>query len=169
MKNVVPFLKVDKGLADEEDGAQIMKPIPDLDDLLDRAVDNGIFGTKYARSSSCRGAGMDAVVDQQFEVARRSSRRPRADHRARGRHPQPGQGRSRGPAQCGPARRARRARRRPGGHAQADAARHRRLLQRLVDHPKVLRVVALSGGYSRDEACARSPATTVSSPASRGR
>ncbi|NIV49592.1 MAG: class I fructose-bisphosphate aldolase, partial [Gammaproteobacteria bacterium] len=46
VKNVVPFLKVDKGLADVSDGAQVMKPIPDLGELLDKARANGIFGTK---------------------------------------------------------------------------------------------------------------------------
>src|SRR5689334_16611652 len=46
VKNVVPFLKVDKGLADEVDGGQLMKPMPELDNLLDRAKANGVFGTK---------------------------------------------------------------------------------------------------------------------------
>ena len=54
VKQVVPFLKVDKGLADEADGVQVMKPMPGLDDLLDRAVGKGVFGTRCARSSSSR-------------------------------------------------------------------------------------------------------------------
>jgi fructose-bisphosphate aldolase, class I len=93
-KDVVPFLKVDKGLADEADGAQVMKPMPDLDDLLARAISHGVFGTKM-RSVIKMGnpAGVDAVVGQQFEVgAADHRRRPRAHHRARDRHPQPGEG-----------------------------------------------------------------------------
>lgn len=69
VKNVVPFLKVDKGLADEDDGVQVMKPMPELDALLDRAVDKGIFGTKMrsvVKSADQR--GVDAVLDQQFAV-----------------------------------------------------------------------------------------------------
>jgi fructose-bisphosphate aldolase, class I len=71
VKNVVPFLKVDKGLADEADGAQVMKPMPGLDELLARALDKGVFGTKM-RSVIKEGnkAGVQAVVDQQFEVGR---------------------------------------------------------------------------------------------------
>ena len=68
-KNVVPFLKVDKGLADQVDGAQVMKPMPELDALLERAVSAGIFGTKMrAVISSANPAGVSAVVSQQFEV-----------------------------------------------------------------------------------------------------
>src|ERR1700754_3003732 len=69
VKRIVPFLKVDKGLADEQDGAQTMKPMPGLDDLLDRAVAKGIFGTRERSVIKLPGAGLDAVVSQQFEVA----------------------------------------------------------------------------------------------------
>jgi fructose-bisphosphate aldolase class I len=70
-KNVVPFLKVDKGLAEEADGAQVMKPMPDLDAVLARAITHGVFGTKM-RSVIKLGneAGVAAVVRQQFEVGR---------------------------------------------------------------------------------------------------
>ena len=70
-KRVVPFLKVDKGLADEQQGAQVMKPIPGLDDLLERAVQAGVFGTKM-RSLISRADtdGIEAVVAQQFEIGR---------------------------------------------------------------------------------------------------
>ena len=70
-KNIVPFLKVDKGLAAEVDGAQVMKPMPDLDAVLARAIGHGVFGTKM-RSVIRLGnaAGVGAVVSQQFEVAR---------------------------------------------------------------------------------------------------
>ena len=73
-KEVVPFLKVDKGLATEADGAQIMKPIPNLDDLLIKARANGVFGTKMR--SFIKGAdpaGIKAVVDQQFDLAEQIS------------------------------------------------------------------------------------------------
>ena len=71
VKNVVPFLKVDKGLADVVDGAQVMKPIPDLDDLLERANAAGIFGTKMRSViKEANAAGIKAVVDQQFDIGR---------------------------------------------------------------------------------------------------
>ena len=70
VKNIVPFLKIDKGLAEEKDGAQMMKPMPGLDELLDRAVANGVFGTKERSVIKLPGAGLEAVVAQQFDVAR---------------------------------------------------------------------------------------------------
>ena len=71
-KNVVPFLKVDKGLADVVDGAQIMKAMPDLDALLQKALAAGIFGTKMRSVvKEANEKGVNAVVDQQFEVGRR--------------------------------------------------------------------------------------------------
>ncbi len=71
-KNVVPFLKVDKGLAAERDGVQLMKPIDTLDDLLERANRHQIFGTKMRSViNSANEAGIAAIVDQQFEYARR--------------------------------------------------------------------------------------------------
>jgi fructose-bisphosphate aldolase class I len=70
-KNVVPFLKVDKGLAEVTDGAQIMKPIPGLRELCDRAVALGVFGTKMRSVVQLANeTGVNAVVDQQFEVAK---------------------------------------------------------------------------------------------------
>jgi fructose-bisphosphate aldolase class I len=70
VKGVVPFLKIDKGLADEADGAQLMKPIPGLDDLLARASAKGIFGTKERSViGAANPAGIAAVVGQQFELA----------------------------------------------------------------------------------------------------
>jgi fructose-bisphosphate aldolase class I len=69
-KGVVPFLKIDKGLADEADGVQLMKPIPGLDDLLARAVQKGIFGTKERSViGAANAAGIAANVAQQFDVA----------------------------------------------------------------------------------------------------
>jgi hypothetical protein len=170
-KQVVPFLKVDKGLADEADGAQVMKPMPELDDLLARGVAKGVFGTKMRsviKLADSKGVG--AVVDQQFEVGRTDPGcglvpiiEPEVDINS----PQ---------------------------KAEAEALLKSSILsqldqldgsqpvmlkltlpeadgfyQELVDHPNVLRVVALSGGYSREEPTPASPATPASSPASRGR
>ena len=72
-KGIVPFLKVDKGLADEEHGVQLMKPMPELDDLLARAVERNIFGTKM-RSNVLEAdeSGIKAVVEQQFEIGKRT-------------------------------------------------------------------------------------------------
>jgi len=71
-KQVVPFLKVDKGLEEEADGAQVMKPMPDLDALLARAKQKGVFGTKMRSVIKLANpAGVKAVVDQQFEVGKR--------------------------------------------------------------------------------------------------
>ena len=72
VKNVVPFLKVDKGLADEDNGAQVMKPMPDLDALLARGKQKGIFGTKMRSViKTANPTGVNAVVDQQFEIGKR--------------------------------------------------------------------------------------------------
>ncbi len=68
---VVPFLKVDKGLADEENGAQMMKPMPDLDTLLERGVSKGMFGTKMRSViNAANPQGISNVVGQQFEIGR---------------------------------------------------------------------------------------------------
>jgi fructose-bisphosphate aldolase class I len=70
-RNILPFLKVDKGLADEQDGAQVMKPMPGLDDLLARAKANGVFGTKMRSViKQANAKGIDAVVKQQFDIGR---------------------------------------------------------------------------------------------------
>ena len=152
-KRVVPFLKVDKGLAEEENGAQVMKPMPDLDALLARARDNGVFGTKMRSVvKEADPAGVDAVVDQQFDVGEQILAaglvpiiEPEVDIHS-------------------------------STKAEAEillkAAILRRLGQlgagqqimlkltlpeedgfygELIDHPNVLKVVALSGGYSREE------------------
>ena len=70
-KRVVPFLKVDKGLDTESNGAQVMKPMPELGDLLERAKSMEVFGTKMRSViNEADQAGVDAVVDQQFEVGK---------------------------------------------------------------------------------------------------
>ncbi|MDT7791844.1 MAG: fructose-bisphosphate aldolase, class [Mycobacterium sp.] len=154
VKNIVPFLKIDKGLLDEQDGAQMMKPMPGLDDLLDRAVANGVFGTKERSVIKLPGAGLDAVVAQQFEVAQQVLAKglvpiiePEIDiHSPR---------KAEAEDQLNAA-----LLNRVNGLADDQTVMLKltlpdtdNLYSDLVSHPKVVRVVALSGGYSRDEAC----------------
>ena len=153
-KGVVPFLKVDKGLADEADGVQLMKPMPNLDELMQRANERHIFGTKMRSViKSPNPAGIRKVVEQQFEVAKQIMAaglvpiiEPEVDIHS------------------------------------ADKEKSEELLKQellnlldslgedenvmlkltiptinnfykeLIDHPRVIRVVALSGGYPRKEA-----------------
>jgi fructose-bisphosphate aldolase class I len=152
-KQVVPFLKIDKGLADEANGVQMMKPMPELDALLKRAVAKGIFGTKMRSVVNAANAqGIDAVVAQQFEVGKQILAaglmpiiEPEVNIKATDKK-------------------------------EAEALLKAALLKQLdaltgdqkvmlkltipsvdgfytelVKHPKVVRVVALSGGYSRDD------------------
>ncbi len=153
-KQVVPFLKVDKGLADAADGVQVMKPIPGLDDLLARAVDKGVFGTKMRSVIQLADkGGVDAVVDQQFELGHQILGaglvpiiEPEVDINC---------------AEKAAAEELLRA----GILRQLDGVTGDQQVMlkltlpeeddfysELVEHPKVLRVVALSGGYPRDEA-----------------
>ncbi len=157
VKQVVPFLKVDKGLADEVDGTQLMKPIPGLDELCQKAVAKGVFGTKMRSVIKVADeAGITANVAQQFEFGRQILGNglvpiiePEVDINS-------------------------------PSKAEAETLLKARILaeldgisddqqimlkltlpetdgfyDELVQHPKVLRVVALSGGYSREEANAR--------------
>jgi len=157
VKGVVPFIKIDKGLADESDGAQVMKPMPGLDELLERAVQKGMFGTKE-RSVIKLGndAGIKAVVDQQFEVGRQVLSHglvpiiePEVDIHS----PEKAQAEALLKTAI-------------LGHLDDLGADQHVMLKltlpeqddfyrELVQHPKVLKVVALSGGYRRDEANAR--------------
>jgi len=166
-KGVVPFLKVDKGLAEEAEGVKLMKPMPDLDALLERAVEKGIFGTKMRSVIELANpAGIAQVVGQQFEVANQIARhglvpiiepevsikspeRAAADEILRDeilRHLD----------------------RLPEGHEvmlKLSIPAKPGLFQPLIDHPRVLRVVALSGGFSRSDACrdlAKSPGMIAS-------
>jgi fructose-bisphosphate aldolase class I len=154
VKKVVPFLKVDKGLAAEADGAQVMKPMPGLDALLARARDNGVFGTKMRSVIKLANPkGVKAVVDQQFQVGRQilaAGLVPIIEPEIDIHSPQ---------------------------KAEAEALLKAALLEQLdglgkdqlvmlkltlpeqdgfytecVKHPNVLKVVALSGGYTREEA-----------------
>lgn len=157
VKEVVPFLKVDKGLAERKDGVQLMKPIPELEATLSRAREKGIFGTKMRSVvHEANEAGIQAIVDQQFEIGLKIAEQdfvPILEPEVSIAAPD---------------------------KAEAEALLHDALVAGLeavpegrpimfkltlpetddlyldlVEHPKVLRVVALSGGYSRDEANAR--------------
>jgi fructose-bisphosphate aldolase, class I len=154
VKKVVPFLKIDKGLADEDQGAQVMKPMPGLDALLDRAVENGIFGTKERSVIKLPGAGLDAVVEQQFEVAQQVLAKglvPIVEPEVDIKSPRKAQAEDQlNAALLDGVNKL--------GDDQAVMLKLTlpdtdNLYKPLVDHPKVIRVVALSGGYSRDEAC----------------
>jgi fructose-bisphosphate aldolase class I len=156
-RGVVPFIKIDKGLEEESNGVQLMKPMPDLDSLLVRARDLGVFGTKERSVINLANReGIAGIVKQQFEIGRRvlaaglvpmlepeinikSPERAEADRilldeLLKGLDSLPGDDRVMLklsiPATAG-------------------------LFDPLVDHPRVLRVVALSGGFSRPEACAQ--------------
>lgn len=154
-RDVVPFLKVDKGLEDEADGVRMMKPMPELDALLQRAVAKGVFGTKMRSViNKASQTGIAANVTQQFKVANqildhglvpivepevslKSPNRAAADGVLRDELTKALDAMSEGrqvmlklsiPAEAG-------------------------LYDAIVAHPHVVRVVALSGGFSRDEAC----------------
>jgi fructose-bisphosphate aldolase class I len=156
-KGIVPFLKVDKGLATEADGAQVMKPMPGLAEVLDRAKAHGVFGTKMRSVIKLpNAAGVKAVVDQQFEVGRRILAaglvpiiEPEIDIFC----PQKADAEVLLKAAL------------LAALDQLDASQQVMLKltlpevdgfhAELVAHPNVLRVVALSGGYTRDDADAR--------------
>ncbi len=152
---VVPFIKIDKGLEDEENGVQMMKPMPGLDALLERARGLGVFGTKErSLINVANPTGIAVLVAQQFQVAKavlghgmmpiiepevniESADRGASDHLLLAGILEELDGIPDGqqvmlklsiPVEAG-------------------------LFEPLVDHPKVLRLVALSGGFSRDEAC----------------
>ena len=155
-KNVVPILKVDKGLAPEQDGVQLMKPIDTLDELLERANRHQIFGTKMRSViHDADEAGIAAIVDQQFEYAdriRAVGLVPIIEPEVSITSPHKEQAET---LLCDALTR----------HVQQlpeDALvmvkitipARPGLYSELATDPRVLRIVALSGGYSRDEACA---------------
>ena len=154
VKNIVPILKVDKGLADEADGVQIMKPIPGLDALLARANEKGIFGTKMRSVIKLADRpGIKAIVDQQLNIGREilsAGLVPILEPEIDIHSPEKGQ-----------AEAILRTDLRKGLDWLDDDERVMFKLtlpeepdfySELVAHPKVVRVVALSGGYTRDEA-----------------
>ena len=153
-KGVVPFLKIDKGLEDEADGVQLMKPMPGLDQLLDRAVEKGIFGTKERSVvNAASKTGIAAIVAQQFEVGRQVL--------AKGLMPILEPEVSIKIADKADAEEILlqeilgHLEHLPDGEQvmlKLSIPTHANHYAALVDHPKVLKVVALSGGYSREEA-----------------
>ncbi len=167
VKHVVPFLKVDKGLADDADGVQLMKPIPGLDELLARAAAKGVFGTKMRSVVKLADErGVEAVVAQQFEVGQQildAGLVPIIEPEVDIHSPQKAAAEALLKASI-------------LGHLDALGGDDRVMLKLslptddgfyadLVDHPKVIRVVALSGGYPRDEAntiLARNPGMIAS-------
>ena len=153
-KNIVPFLKVDKGLADEANGVQVMKPMPGLDDLCKRAVSNGVFGTKMRSVIKHANAdGIKAVVDQQFEVGNQILSHglvpiiePEVDINSPTKAEAEEMLRENIMANLD---------RVPDGKQvmlKLTLPEQANFYKSCIDHPKCLRVVALSGGYSRDEA-----------------
>ena len=155
-KGVVPFIKIDKGLEDECDGVQLMKPIPDLDALLDKAKALNVFGTKQRSViNSANAAGIAAIIAQQFEVARQvlaKGMMPILEPEVNIKSPTR--------AECDTLMRAEIL-----NHLDNLSENVKVMLklslpvvpgtfETLVEHPRVLKVVALSGGYARPEACA---------------
>ncbi|MGV7120942.1 fructose bisphosphate aldolase [Sphingopyxis sp. 550A] len=153
-RGVVPFLKVDKGLEAEADGVQLMKPMPDLDALCERAVAKGVFGTKMRSVVNLANpAGIKAIARQQFAEAKRiaahglvpiiepevnikSAERDAADRLLLQEMLAELDAWDGAPVML-----------------KLSLPTEPGLFQPLVDHPKVLRVVALSGGFARPEAC----------------
>jgi fructose-bisphosphate aldolase class I len=156
-KRVVPFVKVDKGLDAEADGVRMMKPMPDLDALLERAERHGVFGTKMRSVVlTADEAGVEAVVAQQFDLARRIMAaglvpiiEPEVDIHS--------------PSKAAAEKLLEDALlARLDGLAEGQDVMLKLTLpeedgshRELLEHPRVLRVAALSGGYTREEADAR--------------
>ena len=153
-KGVVPFLKIDKGLADAHDGVRLMKPMPDLDKLLDRAVAKGIFGTKMRSViDAASPTGIAANVAQQFDFGRQIL--------AKGLMPIIEPEVTISIADKKDAEKILRDEimknldKLPEGQQvmlKLTIPSEVNFFKPLIDHPKVMRVVALSGGYSRDDA-----------------
>jgi fructose-bisphosphate aldolase class I len=153
-KKVVPFLKIDKGLADEKDGVQLMKPMPDLDKLLDKAKSKGIFGTKERSVIKQNNpAGIKAVVKQQFEVARQVLAKglvPIVEPEVDIKNPD-----KKGSEEVLKKEIIEELNKLPANQQvmlKLTIPDVDNLYADLVKHPRVLKVVALSGGYSREEA-----------------
>jgi fructose-bisphosphate aldolase class I len=166
-KQIVPFLKVDKGLAAEEHGVRLMKPIDILDDLLGQAVDHRMFGTKMRSVIEHADAGgIGAIVDQQFEYAARISAAglvPIIEPEVSIGSPQKAEA-----EELLHAALARHLAELPAGATVMLKLTLPTVVGRYADlaaDPRVLRVLALSGGYTRDAACellAADPAMTAS-------
>ncbi|WP_242096931.1 fructose bisphosphate aldolase [Sphingomonas sp. CROZ-RG-20F-R02-07] len=155
-RGVVPMLKMDKGLEDEADGVQLMKPIPGLDPLLARAKSLGVFGTKMRSVvKSASATGIAAIVAQQFEIAAQIAGHglmPILEPEVSLKSP------DRAAAETMLHDELRRGLDALTGDARVmlklTIPAEPDLYADLIGHHRVARVVALSGGYSRDEACA---------------
>jgi fructose-bisphosphate aldolase class I len=154
-KHIVPFVKVDQGLGDAENGVQLMKPITKLDSLLERAVEKGIFGTKMRSFiQEPDEAGINAIVDQQFEYADRIAARglmPIIEPEVSIKSPDKAKADSLLVAALRTRLDAL-----PGDRQvmlKLTLPDEDNLYAPLIDHSRVLRVVALSGGYSLTESC----------------
>lgn len=153
-KGIVPFLKVDKGLAEESDGVQRMKPIPDLETMLKRANERQIFGTKMRSViKEANEEGIKAVVDQQFEIGKQILAaglvpiiEPEVDIHS------PEKEKCEELLKTEILRHLDQLGENEDVMLKLTIPTQENLYKELVDHPKVIRVVALSGGYSRDEA-----------------
>ncbi len=153
VKRVVPILKVDKGLADEAEGVQLMKPMPALAALLEKAVAKRIFGTKMRSViKQANAAGISKIVAQQFEVGRQILAaglvpiiEPEVDIKC------PDKARAEGMLEAAMMKELDKL---PAGRRvmlKLTLPEQDNLYAGCISHPKVLRVVALSGGYSREE------------------
>ena len=157
VKEVVPFLKVDKGLEAEEQGVQMMKPMPELGSLLERAISKNIFGTKMRSViKTANSEGINAVVDQQFSIAKQilsAGLMPIIEPEVDIHSPEKLESETLLSEAI---------QRNLDGLNQDQSVMLKLTLPEqdnffadLVSHDKILRVVALSGGYSREEANAR--------------
>lgn len=156
-KNIVPFLKVDKGLAEQMNGVQVMRPMPELDQLLDKAKNYPVFGTKmrsviYEPSVD----GIELVVQQQFDVAKQIISKglmpivePEVDINSDKKHE------IELILKTSILHNLERLNDDHQVMLKLTLPEEAGFYQELIDHPKVLKVVALSGGYSRSEACAK--------------
>jgi len=155
-KGVVPFIKIDKGLEEEANGVQLMKPMPDLDALLTRAKSLGVFGTKERSVINLANhEGIAAIVAQQFAVAQQVLAHglvPIIEPEVNIKSPERAEADAILRDEIVKALDAM-----PGGDRvmlKLSIPAEAGLFDALVDHPRVLRVVALSGGFARAEACA---------------
>ncbi len=153
-KGIVPFLKVDKGLADQENGVQLMKPNPDLDETLRRANERKIFGTKMRSViHEPNASGIKAVVDQQFEIGKRIIAsdlmpiiEPEVNIHSENKEKSEEILRDELIKHLNDLSENENVMLKLSIPTKANAYKE------LIEHPRVVRVVALSGGYSRDEA-----------------
>jgi fructose-bisphosphate aldolase class I len=153
-KNIVPFLKVDNGLADEKDGAQVMKPIPELDTRLASAISHGVFGTKMRSViKQANAAGVKAVVEQQFEIGKQICAKglvpiiePEVDIKC------PDKAAAEDLLLAEIVKQLDKLGDDQNVMLKLTLPEKAGLYTPLTNHPRVVRVVALSGGYSRDHA-----------------